>query len=157
MADGLATGRQAVARRGGVLLTAELAQAGIRDNTYNGILIRAVLLENGAELGSNRFDFDAHGTVPRTGFVHTLHDLDRIHRSGELDPQPLRSAIGQYLEVYAVAPAEPPPQHGDAQVATRAAAARTTSPTLPLRSSDTTPAPAAPPIDITSGPARRSW
>ncbi|KQV20966.1 DUF317 domain-containing protein [Kitasatospora sp. Root107] len=124
LADGAATGRQFVARRGGVLVTAELAQAGIRDDTFNGIRVRTVLRETGAELGSNRFDFDAHDTVPRPGFVHTLHDLDRMHRFGELAPKPLRAAIGQYLDLYTDAPVSAPHQHRAAPTASHSHTAR---------------------------------
>ncbi|MGV9266661.1 hypothetical protein ACWDRR_18615 [Kitasatospora sp. NPDC003701] len=129
-----------------MLVTAELAQAGIRDDTYNGIRIRTVLLESGAELGANKFDFDAHGTVPRPGFVHTLHDLDRLHQFGQLDPEPLRSAIGQYLALYTDPPQQQPQQHRTTPAATiRADAARTRT---------TTPAPAAAPAGAatTTGP-----
>ncbi|MFF2657408.1 hypothetical protein ACFVUH_08580 [Kitasatospora sp. NPDC058032] len=120
LADGTAAGRQMVARRGGVLVTAELAHAGIRDDTFNGIRVRAVLRESGAELGSNRFDFDAHGTVPRPGFVHTLGDLDRMLQFGDLDPAPLREAVDRYLDFYTDAPPRAPHQRSAAPTAARA-------------------------------------
>ncbi|MEV0530737.1 DUF317 domain-containing protein [Kitasatospora sp. NPDC050463] len=109
-----------IARRGGVLVTAELAHAGIRDDTFNGIRIRAVVRETGAELGSNRFDFDTHATVPNPGFVHRIDDLDRMHRFGELTPELLQDAIDRYLDLYTDAPPGAPGRHRVAPALPRA-------------------------------------
>ncbi|MFJ1931713.1 hypothetical protein ACIPLC_15940 [Kitasatospora sp. NPDC086801] len=109
MPDGITTGRQQLAPRADVLITAALEPGGIRSDTYRGIRVQVVLRSSGVQLGSNLFDFDEHATVPRLGFVHTVRALADIDRDGELNPEPLRHAVARYIEVFTDSPAAPAP------------------------------------------------
>ncbi|MFJ7244433.1 hypothetical protein ACIQWA_07250 [Kitasatospora sp. NPDC098652] len=66
-----------------------------------------MLRASGAQLGSNLFDFDEHATVPRPGFVHTVHALADLDHDGELNPEPLRHAIARYIDVFTDSPPAP--------------------------------------------------
>ncbi|MFE2111202.1 hypothetical protein ACFXAF_35795 [Kitasatospora sp. NPDC059463] len=110
--DGITTGRQQLARRADVLITAALESGGIRSDTYRGVRVQVVLRASGAQLGANLFDFDEHATVPRPGFVHTLRDLARIDGDGELNPGPLREAVARYTALLTDTSPEPAPAAG---------------------------------------------
>ncbi|MGK4581640.1 hypothetical protein [Kitasatospora sp. HPMI-4] len=113
--DGITTGRQQLARRADVLITAALEPGGIRSDTYRGIRVQVVLRSTGAELGSNLFDFDEHKTVPNPGFVHTVRALADLHRFGELEPGPIRDAIARYTAVFSAPTPAPIPAAGRAE------------------------------------------
>ncbi|MET8623753.1 hypothetical protein ABZW30_08350 [Kitasatospora sp. NPDC004669] len=103
---GVAVGHQQLARRGDLIVTAELAN-GTHFGTYSGIRVRIVRHDTGSELGSNTFDFESHRTIPprTSGQMHpTLDNLDQLHKSEHLHPEPMRQAITQYLAVFADSP-----------------------------------------------------
>ncbi|MFB7947100.1 hypothetical protein ACFC6L_19535 [Kitasatospora phosalacinea] len=122
----------------------------MRNDTYNGILVRAVLLGTGAELVRNLFSFDEHRTVPRRYYVQTLDDLQRMHQQQELAPGLLREAVARYLSVFTDPPAGPPPRRHVAPTAARTEAARTAT-TVSAATSSTDPA-GAPPASTSATP-----
>ncbi|MFD7735587.1 hypothetical protein ACFV6F_35025 [Kitasatospora phosalacinea] len=122
----------------------------MRNDTYNGILVRAVLLSTGAELARNLFSFDEHRTVPSRYYVQTLGDLQRMHEQQELAPGPLREAVARYLSVFTDPPAGPSPRHHVAPTTARTEAARAAT-TASAATSSTAPA-GAPPASTSATP-----
>ncbi|MGW2545731.1 hypothetical protein ACWC5I_33845 [Kitasatospora sp. NPDC001574] len=161
LAGGVVVGRQQVVRRGGVVITAELNPAGHRPGDSDGVRVRAVLLSNGAELGQNLFTYADHATFPQPNAqflhtVHSLHDIALAHAQGTLAAGFLRQAIGQYVDIYVGALAEPPPERPAKALSARAEAARATGTDPSQLVGTTTPPPSAPPLHTPSAHAHRS-
>ncbi|MBD0688300.1 hypothetical protein [Streptomyces sp. CBMA123] len=107
--DGKVAGTKQVARRGGLIVTAELTET-MRYDTWNGVRVQIVSPHTG-ELGSSWFGFDEYNVLnPR--FLHGMGARGNLLRSNQADllkpgrirAQALRAAVASYTAVFAPLP-----------------------------------------------------
>ncbi|MGW2397090.1 hypothetical protein ACWCYY_11105 [Kitasatospora sp. NPDC001664] len=110
--DGTVTGLQQVARRGDMVVTAELTQT-IRVDTWDGVRIRIVSPSAGA-VDANWFGFSEHGVFNERhrapsardgGRELTAYNAEFMLTYASVDAYRLRDAVAEYTSVFTPAPA----------------------------------------------------
>ncbi|MFJ7244457.1 hypothetical protein ACIQWA_07370 [Kitasatospora sp. NPDC098652] len=109
LSDGTVAGTKQVARRGDLIVTAELTQT-IRHDTWNGVRVRIVSPQSG-QLDSSWFGFDEYDVLDPC-FLHGMGAGGNLLRSNQADllkpdrirAQALRAAVASYTTVLAPLP-----------------------------------------------------
>lgn len=111
--DGIVAGQRQVARRGELVVSAELA-ATVREDTWNGVRIRIVSPSVG-EVAVNWFGFAEHGVFnerhlppsPSEGTLNS-YNASSLLIAGRIDADHLRAAVAAYTDVFAPTPRATP-------------------------------------------------